>query len=64
MEQLGRRVRRWRRRRGLTQEQLAIRVGVSRPYIARVEAGRHEVRVTTLARMAKALRVATAQLLG
>ncbi len=62
-EQIGRRIRRWRRRRKLTQERLAARVGVSRPYVARVEAGRHELRVTTLARFAKALRVPMTALL-
>lgn len=40
---------------GLTQEELAARVGTSREQIARIESGRHLPSVTTLQRVADAL---------
>jgi len=60
---VGRSVRRWRRRRGLTQEQLATRSRLSRPFIARVETGRQLPALPTLAKLAKALRVKVTELL-
>ena len=39
-EDLGRALAELRRREGLTQQQLAERLGVSRPYLGNVEAGR------------------------
>ena len=56
-EAIGQAIRRWRRRRGLTQEQLAGRSGLSRPFIARVETGRQLPALPTLAKLAGALRV-------
>jgi transcriptional regulator with XRE-family HTH domain len=44
-----------RGRLGLTQKQLAERVGTSQPVIARLESGRHPVEVTLLVRIAEAL---------
>jgi len=40
---------------GLTQEELAKRVGTSHSQIARVESGRHATSLTTLIRIAHAL---------
>jgi transcriptional regulator with XRE-family HTH domain len=48
----------------MTQEQLARKVGLSRAYVARLEIGRHNVPVLTLARIAKALKVPITDLLG
>ncbi|MDP9295313.1 MAG: helix-turn-helix transcriptional regulator [Actinomycetota bacterium] len=48
-------VREARRRAGLTQDQLAARVGLSQPTIARIESGRHSPsfeRLTSLVRAA------------
>jgi putative transcriptional regulator len=48
----------WRRARGLTQEGLAARSGISRETISRIETGRHqEPEVLTLVKLAEALDV-------
>ena len=53
--ELGRRLRELREGRGLTQEQLALAIGTSQPYIARIESGITEPRLDTLQRLAAAL---------
>jgi transcriptional regulator with XRE-family HTH domain len=63
IDAVGQAVRRWRRRRGLTQEQLAARAGLSRPFVARVETGRQLPALPTLAKIARALRVKVTRLL-
>lgn len=42
---------------GLTQEQLAERMGTSHSAISRIESGQHRTSVTTLERLARALEV-------
>ena len=44
-----------RRRRGLSQTEVAARMGTSQSALARVESGQADVRVSTLARYAAAL---------
>ena len=44
-----------RRRRGLTQTEVAARMGTSQSALARLESGQADVRVSTLARYAAAL---------
>jgi putative transcriptional regulator len=51
-----------RRERRLTQEQLAVKAGLTRGYLARLETGRHEPTLTMLQRLAKALKVTVADL--
>ena len=63
IERLARRLRRLRRDRGLTQGQLAANAGISREYLARLETARQDPTVTTLEKLAKALRVKAADLL-
>jgi transcriptional regulator with XRE-family HTH domain len=63
IDSVGQAVRRWRWRRGLTQAQLAVRSGLSRPFIARVETGRQIPSLPTLAKIARALRVRVEKLL-
>ena len=46
-----------RKERKLTQEQLAERAGLTREYIARLEAGRYDPTLSTIEKLAKALRV-------
>ena len=43
---------------------LANKVGLSREYVARLEAARHDPRLTVLERIAKALKVSVAELLN
>lgn len=57
LRRLGQRIQGMRLERGLTQEQLASRAKLSRAYVARLEIGRHNPPVLTLARIAKALKV-------
>ena len=60
---IGARVRALRAGNGLTQLQLAGRSGISRPSIANVEAGRQNVGLRQLCRLAKALGVRVEDLL-
>jgi transcriptional regulator with XRE-family HTH domain len=46
----------------LTQEQLAKRSGVSHGYLARLEIGMHDPSMSTLVKLAKALKVTVAKL--
>jgi transcriptional regulator with XRE-family HTH domain len=64
MKKLGRRIQRLREARGLSQEALAEKAGLSRGYLARVETGRHEPSLSMLDKLAKALGVPVAELLG
>lgn len=56
------RLKRLREEQGLTQERLAKRSGVSHGYLARLEIGMHDPSLSTLAKLAKALRVTVAEL--
>jgi DNA-binding XRE family transcriptional regulator len=48
----------WRRRRGLTQAELAARAGLSQAYVAEIEAGPKDGGLKTMARIARTLDVA------
>ena len=63
-QRLGRQFQRLRTRRGLTQEQLAVNVGLSRTFVTRLELGQYDPTLSTLVRLAKALRVSVTDLLG
>ena len=54
-EELARLVIRHRARLGLSQKELAGRVGTSHSAISRIESGRHRTSVATLKRLAEAL---------
>ena len=60
---LAMRLKRLRKTRGITQEVLARKAGVSLGYVARLEIGRHDPKLSTLKRLAKALGVPVAELL-
>lgn len=55
-------VQRLRDKRGLTQQDLADKAGLSREYISRIEAGRQDPTVGTLEKIAKALKVKLVEL--
>jgi transcriptional regulator with XRE-family HTH domain len=57
------RIREWRDKRGWSQRDLAEASGVSREYIARIELGQHDPTLSTLEKLAKALRVKVARLI-
>jgi len=56
-QHLGKQLQRPRTSRGLTQDQLAVNVGLSHTFVARLELGQYDTTLTTLVRLAKALRV-------
>lgn len=60
---VGSRLREWRQRRGLTQEQLAERSGLSYKFIGEIERGTGNPTVETLGRLAAALDVDLSELL-
>jgi transcriptional regulator with XRE-family HTH domain len=60
---MAKRLREWRAKRELSQAELAKASGVSREYIARIELGQHDPTVSTLEKLAKALKVDVAKLL-
>ncbi len=64
VEELGSLLRDSRRRRGLSQQALADRAGLSRNFVAQVERGESVPTVATLARLATALATTVAELLG
>jgi transcriptional regulator with XRE-family HTH domain len=59
----GQRVRALREERGLSQENLAHLVGMAQARLPAIEAGRRDVRLTTIRRFAQALGVTLSELL-
>jgi len=59
---LGRRIKELRRARGLSQEQLAERMGINAKYLSSIERGRENPTLDLLLKLAKSLRVETAGL--
>jgi transcriptional regulator with XRE-family HTH domain len=64
IQRFGKQLQRLRIRRGLTQEQLGVTAGLSRTFLGRLELGQHDPSLSTLVRLAKALRVSVTELLG
>jgi transcriptional regulator with XRE-family HTH domain len=63
-DRLAMRLKQWRKRRAhMSQRELARRAGLSRAYVARLEIGRHDPTLSTLEKLAKALRVKVTRLL-
>ena len=58
------RIKRLRKSKGWTQAVLARKAKLSLGYLARLETGHHDPTVTTLRKLAKALGVPVAELLG
>ena len=64
IQRFGKQLQRLRTDRGLTQEQLAVKAGLVRVYVTKLELGEHDPTLSTLVRLAKALRVPVTELLG
>jgi len=64
IQRFGQQLQRLRTCRGLTQEQLAVKAGLVRVYVTKLEQGEHDPTLTMLVRLAKALRVSVTELLG
>ena len=62
-EEVGRRIRKSRQDKGLTQEFLAEKVRLSRTSLTNIEKGRQKLLLHTLAAIAQALQIAAASLL-
>jgi transcriptional regulator with XRE-family HTH domain len=62
-ERFAMRLKQLRESRGMTQEALAAKAGVSRAYLARLEMGRHDPPLSRLRKLAKALGVKAARLI-
>ncbi len=56
------RIRKAREHLNLTQKALAAKAGISREYLARLETGRQDPRVSVIRKLAKALKVKMAEL--
>ena len=54
----------WREYRGLTQQQLADMVGISKPYLSQIETGKRTGTTDVLSTIAKALDVSLEQVTG
>jgi transcriptional regulator with XRE-family HTH domain len=63
IENIAMRIKILRERQKISQEELAARSGISRGYLARLETGRHDPTITTLEKLAKALKVPVGKLL-
>ena len=63
VEQFGENVQRARHERGWTQEDLAAKTGLAVVQISRIERGKREIRLGTLARLIDALEVSSEDLL-
>jgi transcriptional regulator with XRE-family HTH domain len=63
LRRLGQRVRELRERAGLSQEELAERAALHRTYVGGIERGERNVGVKNLLQLARALKVAPAELL-
>jgi transcriptional regulator with XRE-family HTH domain len=63
IEKLAARIKELRKERGMIQPVLARKAGLSEGYLARLETQRHDPRLTTLLKLARALRVPVAELL-
>ena len=59
---LGKKIKRLRKEKGLTQEQLAEKIGVSRAYMGYVEQGRNTASLEVLEKVSKVLKVPLSQL--
>jgi transcriptional regulator with XRE-family HTH domain len=64
IHRFGKQLQRLRINRCLTQEQLAVKAGLVRVYVTKLEQGEHDPTLSMLVRLAKALRVSVTELLG
>lgn len=59
---LGRKLRKLRKARGLSQEQLALKAGLDRSFIGKVERGEKNISIENVERLAKTLKVSVEEL--
>ena len=61
-QEIGQKIKKYRKLRKLTQEELAIKTGIQRANIARIETGKHKPYLETLEKIAQALKMPVASL--
>jgi transcriptional regulator with XRE-family HTH domain len=62
-KQMGARIRRLRKAKGMSQQQLAYRADLTRVFITRLEAGQQDPSLSTINAIARALGVSAAELM-
>lgn len=62
-ERFGKAVRAQRNVKGISQEELAMRIGADQAYVSRIEAGQMNVTLETVEQIAEALQIDSADLL-
>lgn len=60
---IGARVKEWRAKRKLTQQELAVRAELSLPHVSKIESGKAAMQIQTLKKIAEALQVSIDELL-
>ncbi len=61
-EDLGKRIRELRQKTGLSQEKFALKIGMDRTYFASVEAGRRNIAICNIKKIADGLDVTLSEL--
>lgn len=61
-EDLGRRIRKLRQQTGLSQEKFALKIGMDRTYFASVEAGKRNIAIINIKKIADGLGVTLSEL--
>lgn len=61
-EDLGKRIRELRQQTGLSQEKFALKIGMDRTYFASVEAGKRNIAIVNIEKIANGLGVSISQL--
>lgn len=61
-ERLGNRIRELRQKTGLSQEKFALRIGMDRTYFASVEAGKRNIAIVNIEKIANGLDVPLSEL--
>lgn len=61
-EDLGKRIRELRQQTGLSQEKFALKIGMDRTYFASVEAGRRNIAIVNIKKIANGLGVTLSEL--
>lgn len=62
LEQLGNRIQTLRKQNGLSQEKFSLIIGMDRTYFASVEAGKRNISVLNLQKIAKGLNISMSEL--
>lgn len=62
-KEVGKRIQRYRLKKGFTQEELAFEAGLHRAYVGQIERGEKNIGVVNLQKIAKALNIKMAKLL-